>query len=81
LFDLLKLPRIQGHSNRVLGSSKNFVNPRLRATVRAAFGHFIAKMRSLEGGREDGKETREWSAGCGVRHREGSSEREEEVGR
>jgi hypothetical protein len=47
---------------------KNFGNLGLSATVRAAVGHFIAKTRSLEDGREDGKDIKDCSPEWGGRH-------------
>jgi hypothetical protein len=69
LCDFHKLPRIEAHRNGALGSYQNFRDLRLSATVRAAVGHFIAKARSLEDDREDGKGTKDCSPEWGGRHR------------
>jgi hypothetical protein len=76
LFYFLKLPRNEEHrKGGALCSHPTLNISAIQRNGRAAFGHFIAKMRSLEDGR-GGPE-----AGGAAALGEGSGEREDKMGR
>jgi hypothetical protein len=58
VFYFIKVRRTEAHRNGARDSHQKLPKSAIEPDVRTAFGHFIAKTRSLEDGREDRKRKR-----------------------